>query len=348
MRAFLLLAFSLFSGCVHDIQGLGNHHIDLPEHTLLVLIKRHVYVVDIDKKEVVDSVFLAYEWPEIDDHEYIHNFIITPQNYVAYPVELKYACICVEGNIIRILNPSSGKIVKEIEVYPSPASLRPFYKSGHQYAFVPRSIIGEHVISVVDLTDLKLIKEFNLDGGMGRVSQDIDGSVYYVCLFGDVYLDSAVLRRFDVDDLEGYTKIMSLGKEKLCVVYNKKIYLFHKNRDVEVYDMEGNLIHGFTLPFVPHSVKVINGYFFINDYEGKNALMKLDPETYEYKTIIFEPPYGLYSPNVVYSKKLNLLITSNYYLGAPLHLYFIDFDSFEIVGELLDYKREGAPMGVIE
>ncbi len=353
MRKIYLLYLGILSGCVVDLTGLKNHPVKLPENTLVIVSVNipsfYAYIMDIEKMEIIDSLCLSYYFNELYDFEYLSPSIIkTSKNFISYCVTFKYHHRYIFHNIVRIVNPQNGEIVKEIKVGYRPGfDPHPFYINNHKYVIVG----GYDFFSVLDLTTLKCISEFKIDGYMGYIFQDLDGCIYYICKFQAspiAPIDSAYIRRVERLNFQNYENILKIDTDN-AMVYNKKIYLIYNEEGlIKVYDFGGNLLNEkrFSYPYYPfHYENIINGYIIVSCENG--WLLKVDLETLEYKAVKLQ--YGVSTNGIAYSRKLGLLFTTCPILGSYFHIYYIDFENFEIVGEYVDYnRRDGWTLEVLE
>jgi len=322
------------SGCIiYDIpHELGNHSIDLPEHTLIINTSLKAWVIDIDSMKLVDSLNLGYEWPELRDREFITGIESTPEGYIACCVDLKYARRYIDERCIRVINPRTGKIVKEISVYPGPSNFSaPFYlKNGHKYVLIERSVVGENVVSVIDLTSLKMVNEFVIDDTLGKVSQDKNGNVYF-----SVGGDSAGLYELNPKTFAPSGK---LYQEVTGIIYNDKIFKSKKGA-VYVYDTTGNIVETVEVGEDIGLFRRIGNYIVGSDIDG--TVFKINVHSLSTESV--ETVYGTCVR--AYSPKLNILFGSSW---PKLRLTAIDFDDLRIVGYLEDLNRDSGPMVVIE
>jgi|GEM_PF-1831137 len=341
MRIFFII-FLFLTGCVIDLNNnLGNHPVSIPEKALLLeSIKpfERIYIMDIENMNIVDSLFIVYPLPEYERKEWaLDGFTLVDNKYIAYGVT--YDLWVEIKDFVRILDIRSGEIVKEIKVTIPEIMSAPFYVNGHKYVMTSGMGVFSNIVNVIDLTRLKLVSSFVINGILGLqslnvASQDIDGEVYFVNLLPD----SVIVWRLNTSDFKSYEKILNVGRCCGCVVYNKKIYAYYQDNSIKVYNFKGEILKEISFGYKIHSFSIING-FLICSTEEPSYLLKINPETFEYKGLKLD-----YSPtcdDIRYSKSLNLLFTTNSILGSFLHIYFIDFENFVITGEFLDYNKEG-------
>ena len=155
---FLLLSLSPLAaviGCENNSQtppDLGNACIELPQHVgyALAFIHRSIVVLDLDKCEAIGIHRIC------TDAEYVEDFAIGPSGALFVSVSERGGSA---SNIVRVLDPRTGKVMTEImvsrgprEIYSLPSGLaivsHPYLPSGStEYAC---DVIDMNQMAVVD------------------------------------------------------------------------------------------------------------------------------------------------------------------------------------------------------
>ena len=151
----------------------NNTAIDLPEHVGYALADGVVAVIDLDKYKVVgvQEVYGEDEWAE--------DFVVGPQGYLFVPINAQGG---KAAKIIRVIDPATGEIVKEIEVSKGPRMIS--VVSGDK-AIVEHNVVitGEDTFAcdVIDMKTSTLVNTFYFGGLAGDSLSSPEGKSY-ICI----------------------------------------------------------------------------------------------------------------------------------------------------------------------
>jgi hypothetical protein len=197
----LWLVLSLFplaavSGCGSSGQtppDFGNTPIELPQHVgyALAYIHRSIVIIDLDKCEVVGINRIC------TDDEYVEDFTIGPSGALFVAVSERGGSA---SNIVRVLDPSTGKVMMEITVSRGP---RAIYSLPGGLAMVSHPYLPsgstEYACDVIDMDRMSIVDTLYFSSVAAEVVCDPSGR----CFIGiadvmEVY-GGYTLMEFDTD-----------------------------------------------------------------------------------------------------------------------------------------------------
>lgn len=174
---FVLSLFPLAAvpGCGNGSQtppDFGNASIELPQHVgyALAYIHKSIVAIDLDKCEAVGIHRIC------TDDEYVEDFAIGPSGALFVSVSQKGLSA---SNIVRVLDPGTGKVVTEIEVSRGPRAIyslpRGFAVVSHPY--LP-SGATEYACDVLDMNGMTLVDTLYFDSVAAEVVYCPDGRCF--------------------------------------------------------------------------------------------------------------------------------------------------------------------------
>ena len=324
IKKFLILVFLLLSGCIVDFEGLFPHKPYIPEHAVLITDIGYdgekIFIFDPESLCIVDSIYYCHEWPELNDFEFPTCIRVDTNGNIVYGIQFKYALRTVVDNEIRVLDPEKGRVIKVIETYPEPTGLTRTMTlpNGHQFCFVKRSVVGENVVSVLDLTDYRILNEFTAVEGVDKCMQDEDGRIYMNITATLVDSANTGIFLFDTEKLIPGKKV----SDHNGFFYNG--YIFTRNRNqVIIYDTLGNEIARrghYERPLIRFRI----GEYLIGT-SATGEVFKLNGKTLEIER---EVNVGFNPYEIAYARSLNMLVVSDW---PAFLLAGIDFDNFQVL-----------------
>jgi hypothetical protein len=174
---FVLSLFPLAAvpGCGNSSQtppDFGNALIELPQHVgyALAYIHKCVFVVDLDKDEIVGIHRVAAEDESLEDFDVASDGTL-------------FVCISHKrletSKIIRVLNPSTGEIITEIVVSWGP---RRIYSVPGDLAIVEHAFLPygsqEYACDVIDMNRMAIDKTLYFNGLAGEVLVNPEGRYF--------------------------------------------------------------------------------------------------------------------------------------------------------------------------
>lgn len=149
-----LFTFAAVPGCGDSSQtspDFGNAHIELPCHVgyALAYIHRSIVILDLDRCEAVGIHRIC------TDDEYVEDFAVSPSGALFVSVSQRGLSA---SNIVRVLDPGTGEVVKEITVSRGP---RAIYSLPGGLAIVSHPYLPsgstEYACDVIDMNRMSLV-----------------------------------------------------------------------------------------------------------------------------------------------------------------------------------------------
>ncbi|RKZ22405.1 hypothetical protein DRQ18_02605 [bacterium] len=327
----LLLPFLLiFKGCLYPEPSLGNSPIELPEYFGIGHTWSGPYpaqekyaVVDLETGKVVGYFNASYVWKDKDECEEIWGYTIGKDGNCYFAIRYRYMYLALPGNVIRVINPGTGEIVKEIEVDIGPAYFYPFptQEVPSRYIYVMRAYLGPNVASIIDTKECKLVKEIEYPGTNGILKSD---SGVWVVIANKIY-------RWNMEKMDTCPNPIvfhDIGPDQYySAIVNNKIY-FSTNDGLKVYNMKGEYLHSIGLSKYVKGSRIIKGklwvvtgttegtYVYIIDSKEDRVITKIPVEDWGVTRIALE---------WAYSPSLNRVFIQNTVLDA---------ETYEVVGNI--------------
>jgi YVTN family beta-propeller protein len=174
---FVLSLFPLAAvpGCRSVSQSppdFGNASIELPQHVgyALAYIHRSIVVLDLDKCEAVGIHRIC------NDDEYVEDFTIGPSGALFVSVSERGGSA---SNIIRVLDPGTGKVITEITVSRGPRGIYalPSGLAIVEHPYLP-SGSTEYACDVIDMNGMTLVDTLYFSSIAAEVLDDPEGRYF--------------------------------------------------------------------------------------------------------------------------------------------------------------------------
>jgi YVTN family beta-propeller protein len=174
---FVLCLFPLAAipGCGNGSQmppDLGNESLELPHHVgyALAYIHKSVVVLDLEQSEAVGMQRIC------TDDEYVEDFTIGPSGALFVSVSQRGLSA---SNIVRVLDPSTGRVIKQITVSRGP---RRIYSLPSGFAIVEHPYLPsgstEYACDVIDMNCMTLVDTLCFDSVAAEVLYDPEGRCF--------------------------------------------------------------------------------------------------------------------------------------------------------------------------
>jgi DNA-binding beta-propeller fold protein YncE len=283
----LLSAIFLATSCGNDTRVKyptydENQAVILPENVGYALAYSYIAVIDLDTEKI-----LTFHRTTIHKGEGVEDFAVGPDGNLYVPVHASYTA--EEGVFpkVRVIDPSSGKVITDIEVAYSPRFIYvlPGGKAVVEHNGVP-SGGSQFACSIIDMNTNKLVNTLYFDGIVSGAIAFPNG-IYYLALF-DFKRDTGVTRlvEFDPDTNTTVGDYITLEDtismcEPFAMVTDSKLYgckalpeevkveRTDRPHTLAVYEFpSGNILKRVDIEDCPHSLLILGEKAYLTHNDG--------------------------------------------------------------------------------
>lgn len=328
----IIISLMLFGGCKKEIppETLNNTPIQIPEYVLYGLRSGSVIVIDAQKDSVIGKQQVLFE------KEFAPDFAVGPDGLLYIPVsdrDMEHS-----GNVLRIFDPESGKIVQEVEVSISPSYI---YSLPDSEALILHPFVAAgdsaFTLTVFDMNTKAVRKTLSI-GALWNVDSLPGNKIYlFISPIFTWHQYNGILQFFPgVDSLSSQEIKFDTTFKAFAMVSTNKIYA-SKNNTIIVYDTLRNIIDSINVDGIAGGFEVLQNYDKVY-YMQMDKINVINSET---DRVIKAIPIDSLSI-VTYSKALSKLYIST---GSGRNIVVINTSTDEVVKTISTGISDANPWG---